>query len=515
VQDLSNTHLGQYKLIEVIGRGRVSMVYKAYQPSLRRFVAIKVLRNLDLVNAARFEREAQVIAQLHHPNILPIFDYGQQDDLRYFVTQYVEQSVTLGDMLAQGLMEHVAALHMMKHLLAGLAYAHTRGVIHRDIKPSNILFPLPTWPLLADFGIAKLIDDLRQLTPPGQTVGTAAYIAPELAQGLPADARSDLYSVGIVLYEILTGQTPFDAVTPYAVLKMHIYEVPPRPRSLNPALPVEVEALLLRALEKDPAARYQSASDMATDLERIVARLEHERPAGERLHASPSSMRIKEYTTRKLVPDASVAEVHPPCLGAEHPAARHTMPDAAASERSLDAAELSGAASRATLRFSPWFIIAIIIGLLSGMLAAYLLRSRLSEGSLRTEAIMFSATQTFTSIVAREQLMLDLPTMFPAGVPGMLEALPPAASGIPSVLPAESIAPATQPPMVPTGTSTLVQSAVPTLHSPFMPIVSPTLAPSAVTPTPEPPEIPPTEALAPSVVPAPPSGTPSIPAPGP
>ncbi|MBV9789569.1 MAG: serine/threonine protein kinase, partial [Chloroflexi bacterium] len=300
---MSNTSLGQYTLIEVIGRGRLSTVYKAYQPSLRRFVAIKVLQNLDLLGAARFEREAQIVAQLHHPNILQIFDYGQQDELRYFVSQYIDNSVTLSDRLVAERMPPIAALGLIRHLLAGLAYAHARGIIHRDIKPSNILLPTPEWPLLADFGIAKLLDDRRQLTPPGQTVGTVAYMAPELARGQTIDARADLYSVGVVLFELLTGRAPFDAITPSAVLHMHIHAEPPSPRSLNQDLSVEVERVLLRALAKDPAARYQSAEEMADDLDQVIAHLEREQTLVALL-GTPAPTAV--YTTRKLAPDASV-----------------------------------------------------------------------------------------------------------------------------------------------------------------------------------------------------------------
>src|SRR5690242_11531403 len=160
MNNLINSYLGQYLIIEVIGRGSTSVVYKALQSSLNRFVAVKVLlRNLDLQLASRFRREAHAIAQLQHPNILPIYDYGQQDGLHYFVIQYIENGVTLHDLMSRRAIELLASLRLIGHLLAALDYAHARGVIHRDIKPSNILMLTPDWPILADFGIAKLIDD--------------------------------------------------------------------------------------------------------------------------------------------------------------------------------------------------------------------------------------------------------------------------------------------------------------------------------------------------------------------
>jgi eukaryotic-like serine/threonine-protein kinase len=164
MNNLINTYLGQYLLLQVIGRGSTSVVYKAQQPSLNRFVAVKVLlRHLDPQLAARFRREAHAIAQLQHPNILPIYDYGQQDGLHYFVIQYIENGVTLHDLMTSQPIDLRASLRLTGHLLAALEYAHTRGVIHRDVKPSNVLMHTPEWPILADFGIAKLLDDNQGL----------------------------------------------------------------------------------------------------------------------------------------------------------------------------------------------------------------------------------------------------------------------------------------------------------------------------------------------------------------
>src|SRR6266487_6040455 len=275
--DLSNTQLGQYQLIEVIRRGGMSTVYKAYQPSLERYVAVKVLMHeRDPLFAARFKREARAIAQLQHHNILPIHDYGEQDGLLYLVLPYIPNGVTLSDLLGK-LMEPTRALRLTGHILDGLDYAHSHNVIHRDIKPSNILMSSPTWPMLADFGIAKLLTDTQHLTISGQLIGTVAYMAPEQAISTTIDARADLYATGVVLYEMLTGQVPFEADTPLAMLMKHAYETPPSPRSLNPSLPVALEATVLHALAKDPASRYQSASEMAAALERAAAQIEQTR----------------------------------------------------------------------------------------------------------------------------------------------------------------------------------------------------------------------------------------------
>jgi plastocyanin/tRNA A-37 threonylcarbamoyl transferase component Bud32 len=276
---LINTQLGQYHLVELIRQGGMATVYKAYQASLERFVAVKVLHHdheHDPQFAARFKLEARTIAQLQHHNILPVYDYGEQDSLLYLVMQYIEKGATLADVLHPPLAP-IPALGLAERLLEALEYAHTHGVIHRDVKPGNVLLPAPDWPMLADFGIAKLLEADQTITMTGQVVGTAAYLAPEQAAGQPVDARADLYALGVVLYEMVTGRVPFNADVPVAVLMQHTYEQPPSPRRINPNLPAVIEPALLRALAKNPDERYQSAAEMAADLRRIGAQLEQAR----------------------------------------------------------------------------------------------------------------------------------------------------------------------------------------------------------------------------------------------
>ena len=273
--ELIGTHLGQYQIAELIRQGGMSIVYKAYQPALDRFVAIKVLQHTSEPQfAARFKREARAIAQLQHQNILPVYDSGEQNGLLYLVLQYIEDGVTLGDKLGAPI-PLANALQLTVRLLAALEYAHARGIVHRDVKPSNILLPAPDWPMLADFGIARLMSDTQQrLTLANQIVGTAAYMAPEQATGGSVDARTDLYATGVVLYEMLTGRVPFDADTPMSMLTKHVHEPPPPPRDLNPTLPPVIEPALLRALTKDPNERYQTAAEMVAGLERLSAWLD-------------------------------------------------------------------------------------------------------------------------------------------------------------------------------------------------------------------------------------------------
>jgi len=262
--DLIGRELGQYQLREMIKRGGMATVYKAFQPSLERWVAVKVLSHPgDPTFVSRFRLEARSIARLQHPNIVPIHDYGEADGQPYLVVALVEDGRSLVDLVGTPVAP-ARALELVALLLAGLGYAHERGLVHRDVKPANILLPTPNWPMLADFGIAKLLlGGGSGLTQTGLVVGTPAYMSPEQAFGLSVDRRTDLYAAGLVLYELLTGRVPFEADTPAAALMKQAYEPPPPPRALNPELSVQVERILLKALAKDPAGRYQDAEEMA------------------------------------------------------------------------------------------------------------------------------------------------------------------------------------------------------------------------------------------------------------
>jgi serine/threonine protein kinase len=279
MSDLVGRQLGQYELRELIRQGGMATVYKAYQASLDRWVAVKVLaRPDDATFVARFEAEARSIARFQHPNIVPVHDYGEQEGYLYLVVTYVEDGRSLAELVGEP-MAADRALRFGVQILAGLGYAHGKGVVHRDIKPSNVLLPSQDWSMLADFGIAKLLHGQgRDLTRPGMVLGTAAYMAPEQTFGLPVDPRTDLYSVGVVLYELVTAHVPFDGDNPVMVMMKQAYEPPEPPRELNPDVPVEVEDLLLRALAKDPAERFQSAEAMSAEVTATLARLQDKLP---------------------------------------------------------------------------------------------------------------------------------------------------------------------------------------------------------------------------------------------
>lgn len=262
VADLAGRTWAGYQVVSTLGRGGMAIVYKAYQPNLERHVAIKFLLHgpSDPTLIDRFKQEARLVAHLRHPNIVTVLDFGEDQGIPYLVMEYVE-----GETLLARLGEPMTlseALSIAGQVAAALDYAHRHGVVHRDVKPSNILLAEEGC-VLSDFGIAKPLEGAAHLTQTGVTIGTPEYMSPEQCQGLPVDARSDIYSLGVVLYEMLTGRPPFVGPTSMSVMLKHVGEPLPPPRRINPSIPPEVEAAVLRATAKDPAERYTSAAEMA------------------------------------------------------------------------------------------------------------------------------------------------------------------------------------------------------------------------------------------------------------
>ncbi len=264
--------LGAYKLVERLGQGGMATVYKAYEPALDRYVAIKILRQFfahDPEFMQRFRREAKAIAKLNHPNIVPIHGYGEEGDLAYIAMRHVE-----GGTLKQK-REHVfgpeRAVRLLLHIVRALAYAHQRGIVHRDIKPSNVLLSEGDWPLITDYGLAKMVEVTSQLTGSGVGMGTPMYMSPEQGQGADIDHRTDIYSAGIMLYEMLTGDVPFQADTPMAIVIKHISAPMPMPRQVNPDIPEVLERIILKATAKSPDDRYQTAEELVAALERSLS----------------------------------------------------------------------------------------------------------------------------------------------------------------------------------------------------------------------------------------------------
>ena len=265
--------LGSYRIIGQIGQGGMASVYKAYQASMDRNVAVKVLPG-ELAEskefAGRFQQEARIIAHLEHPHILPVFDYGESDGISYLVMRYLEAG-TLKDRLSAGPLSMDEIDRTLEQFADALGYAHSQGIVHRDLKPANALVDAQGNLFLTDFGIAKLLEGTSHFTKTDAVMGTPAYISPEQAQGRPVDARSDIYSLGIILYEMVTGRVPFMADTPLAIIFQHVSDPLPLPSSLKPGLPEALEQVILKALAKDPGDRFASAAEFASAWKRARA----------------------------------------------------------------------------------------------------------------------------------------------------------------------------------------------------------------------------------------------------
>ncbi len=306
--DLTGKTLGRYRLVERIGRGGMATVYKAYQPALERYVAVKVMHEQLAVEDPqffkRFQREAKAVAALRHPHIVQVFDFGVEDDVPYMVMEYLE-GVTLKDEL-QALtgrgetmpLEDVGRI--FQAVASAVEHAHGQGMAHRDLKPANVMLTNKGDVVLTDFGIARIVGG-TQYTATGAILGTPAYMSPEQGQGQGGDERSDVYALGVILYEMVTGRVPFDADTPLAVIYKHISDPLPLPRRLNPALPEGVEQVILKALAKRPEDRYQRASAMADALADALA---GEKAAVER-DAYATEVTAPELASPTLAPPAA------------------------------------------------------------------------------------------------------------------------------------------------------------------------------------------------------------------
>jgi len=286
MDDLIGKKLGAYEIIAPLGEGGMASVYQAYQASMERNVALKVLPHSlakDPQFVARFQNEARIIAKLIHPYILPIHDYGEAEGYPYLVMPFI-RSGTLGTLMQAGPFPLARARQFITQIADALDHAHSQGIIHRDLKPANILVDERGNCLLTDFGIAKLVQEgTEKITATGALIGTPAYMSPEQGRGEAVDERTDIYTLGVILYEMVTGRAPFKAETPVAVMLKHIQEAIPSPRMVNPEVPQAVEQVIIKALAKDPAERFATAGELAHALRAALPEDTWPRAAGEEL----------------------------------------------------------------------------------------------------------------------------------------------------------------------------------------------------------------------------------------
>jgi serine/threonine protein kinase len=305
MEDLTGRQFGQYRIVAPLGEGGMADVYKAYQASVDRYVAIKVLpqfhsRNREFLQ--RFKQEAQVLAKLQHPFVVPILDFGEADGYTFLVMTFIEGG-TLKDLLTGEPIPLSRAGRIISQVGSALGYAHSLGMVHRDLKPTNILIDLHGNSLLTDFGVAKILEGSAELTRTGGILGTPVYMSPEQGLGERIGHKTDIYSLGVVLYEMVTGRAPFQAETPFAVIYKHIHDPLPPPSSINPGIPEDVERVVLKSLAKDPDHRYENVNDMVDALAAAIP------PEGYlRIEVSE----VEETFIEALPPVEPIAEVDTP-----------------------------------------------------------------------------------------------------------------------------------------------------------------------------------------------------------
>jgi tRNA A-37 threonylcarbamoyl transferase component Bud32 len=302
------TTIGHYRIEEKLGQGGMATVYKGYHTRLDRHVAIKVLHTVfkdDDSFLRRFTREAQVVARLEHSNIVPIYDFAEHDGFPYLIMRYIAGE-TLKDRLNKGTLSRNEMIRVASGIANGLDYAHKQGVLHRDVKPSNILLTQGGGVYIADFGLARITQSGESTLSQDMIMGTPQYISPEQAKGTTGlDGRTDIYSFGIILYEMVTGQVPFYSDTGYSVIHSQIFDPPPLPSSLNDKISPAMEMVLLKVLSKEPAERYATAGEFMTAFKQAAQDApSHLAPQGAVLPDS-TGKRTQAAATKVLTPAAT------------------------------------------------------------------------------------------------------------------------------------------------------------------------------------------------------------------
>ncbi len=305
-------NVGAYRIVEQLGQGGMATVFKAYHAALDRYVAIKVMHPAfkeDPTFLARFQREARVVAKLEHPNVVPVYDYAEHNGAPYLVMKFVEGE-TLKAKLARGPISLAEAVKLIDAVGAGLDYAHRQGILHRDIKPSNVMLASDGNTYLADFGLARIAQAGESTLSSDSLLGTPHYMSPEQAKGVKElDAGTDIYSLGVVMYELVVGRLPYSADTPFAIIHDHIYTPLPMPHVVNPNVPEPIERVLLKALAKERADRYPDVAALAAAFRDAAAgaapsltALPHAAPV------SPSIVTPTAATVKGAAPEVATAD---------------------------------------------------------------------------------------------------------------------------------------------------------------------------------------------------------------
>ena len=290
----------RYEVEELVGHGGMSSVYKAHDSLLERNVALKILHeqyNADEDFVERFKREARAVAQLQHPNIVTVIDRGEEDDRQFIVFEYIDGENLKERVVRKGRLDVREALEIAVEVARGLAFAHSQGLVHRDVKPQNVLLNGDGRAKVTDFGIARSLD-VDGMTQTGTVLGTSNYIAPEQASGQRVDTQSDVYALGVVLYEMLAGEVPFPGESFVVVAMKHVHEPPPNLLDVRREVPIRVAAAVDRALEKDPEQRFGSMDAFASELEACLAELDGPEDDSDRTMVIPARQR---HAKRKQV----------------------------------------------------------------------------------------------------------------------------------------------------------------------------------------------------------------------
>ncbi len=366
---------GRYRIVRKLGAGGMADVYLAEDQELGRRVAIKILNGRhanDDQFIERFRREAKNAAALNHPNIVSIYDRGEAEDTYYIAMEYLDGKTLKELIVSRGAAPVNVAIEYARQILSALRFAHRHGIVHRDIKPHNVLVDSEGRVKVTDFGIARA--GTSQMTETGSIVGTAQYLSPEQARGGEIDQRSDLYSLGVVLYELLTGKTPFEGETPVEIAMKHLSATPTPPSELRPDIPPELDMVVLRALAKSPDERYQSADEMEADLERVA-------------RGAPVAAATVDSATQVLrAPSAGAADSTAATMIAPPPARRRDVPPPVVEEE-----EYAGPGGRDRPLW-PWLV--AILFVVAAVIAGFFVWHELSGSKVKEPVGLYQGERT-------------------------------------------------------------------------------------------------------------------------